>query len=550
MKNLNFTIKYLIVIIISLLYNNMVFAIDYSKICTNTQTVRVSQGISALGLILFQEKYAGEVTCGYLDTPYEPNTVPPFDFYGLQAHPGIDFPKPIGTPVYSATDGLVVYIDESVGHVAIRFDDHRVVNYYHMNSIGPISVNSKIKKGGNIGTVGKKGNASGPHLHIEVRKDYYGDWVNGQIKYRAIGSTSKFYTIDDLIKETQDPVLLIYPTVSIIESTSDNDGLVAVKFKVVDPNKDSIGWDAYLLGADNSALPGSGVNKKSATNGASGAIITVTWTATEAAQIGLQKGKNYKVGVDGFNVGGTRSVRTYSAPFTWRNSLAIASVPIVTVGADKSLTATYSVTDPDGGTLSADAYLLNGDRTPLPNNASLLTKKTTPDVSPSGTTFTAKWTTAELAKAGLQNGLFYTVGVNGYDISGIASDRAYSRVFIWNDSTNPLNSTCNEPATLISSIVPNVYSFNNGYQAFEVTCARGRTGGVRLPKPISNSIQNYSMRICAYREVNCNIPASNCRDVNATDNLDVIYSKRTSTNISHTEPIVGSLAEWVCGNEN
>lgn len=548
MININLKKWFILVFLLVLICGNKVFAIDP---CTNNQTVRDSVSIKLLARTVFNMmNYMNNASCGYLDTPY--------DVFGLQAHPGIDLPMPLGTPVYSVTDGHVIYTDKDNGHVAIRLSNGNIVNYYHMDTVvvglNKVVTNSPIKKGAQIGTVGSKGGAStGYHLHIEVRVGYTGHLPIGGVYCNG------YCTIDDLKAKTQNPVLLVTPlTVNITEVTSGSDGLVTAKFKVTDPAGSAVGWDAYLLGGDRAALSGSAANKRYAVNaadGVSGVIHTVTWTATEAAQAGLEKGKNYTVGVDGFGTNGSFSSRTYSNPFTWKNSLAVPSIPIVTVGADKSITATYSVTDPDGGTLSADAYLLKGDGNPLPNDASRLTKKTTPDGSPSGTTFTATWTAEDLAQAGLQKGLYYTVGVNGYDISGMASDRAYSRAFIWNDSTNPLNSTCNEPAMPILSIVPNVYSFNkpnpnNRYQAFEVVCTSGRTGGVRLPMPNSNLIQVYPMRICAYRETNCNIPASNCRGVNTMDDLATVYSKRNLENINQNDPIIGPLANWVCGNEN
>jgi murein DD-endopeptidase MepM/ murein hydrolase activator NlpD len=42
--------------------------------------------------------------------------------------------------------------------------------YAHQDSLG-VSKGEFVEKGDRIGTVGTSGNASGPHLHFEVRRD-------------------------------------------------------------------------------------------------------------------------------------------------------------------------------------------------------------------------------------------------------------------------------------------------------------------------------------------------------------------------------------------
>lgn len=87
-------------------------------------------------------------------------------------HDGIDIEAPIGTPVLSSKDGLVVYSGYSpIGYGNTIKVDHQgglESVYGHLDSLH-VSVGDRVQKGQLIGTVGDTGNSTGPHLHFEVR---------------------------------------------------------------------------------------------------------------------------------------------------------------------------------------------------------------------------------------------------------------------------------------------------------------------------------------------------------------------------------------------
>ena len=88
-------------------------------------------------------------------------------------HDGIDIAAPPGTPVMAADSGKVVYSDNTMkGYgnlVIIEHPDHCFTVYGH-NEENLIKEEASVKRGDTIARVGKTGNATGPHLHFEIRK--------------------------------------------------------------------------------------------------------------------------------------------------------------------------------------------------------------------------------------------------------------------------------------------------------------------------------------------------------------------------------------------
>jgi murein DD-endopeptidase MepM/ murein hydrolase activator NlpD len=85
-------------------------------------------------------------------------------------HNGVDFAAPLGTPVRTVGDGVVVQAGygPSTGNVVrIKHNDRYTTEYMHLNSISKtLRKGSRVGRGDVIGTVGRTGLASGVHLHF------------------------------------------------------------------------------------------------------------------------------------------------------------------------------------------------------------------------------------------------------------------------------------------------------------------------------------------------------------------------------------------------
>ena len=95
-------------------------------------------------------------------------------------HTGVDFACAGGTPIYAVKDGTVVvstalkYANgnyKSYGeYIVIDHHDGTMTLYAHMlPGTRSVSVNQTVVQGQQIGSVGATGNATGNHLHFEVR---------------------------------------------------------------------------------------------------------------------------------------------------------------------------------------------------------------------------------------------------------------------------------------------------------------------------------------------------------------------------------------------
>jgi murein DD-endopeptidase MepM/ murein hydrolase activator NlpD len=96
------------------------------------------------------------------------------DRFGPRAerwHPGIDFPAPLGTPVYAARSGEVVWAGWRDGYgflVTVAHGHGERSMYAHLSRID-VRVGVWIGEGVRVGLIGATGDATGPHLHFEVR---------------------------------------------------------------------------------------------------------------------------------------------------------------------------------------------------------------------------------------------------------------------------------------------------------------------------------------------------------------------------------------------
>jgi murein DD-endopeptidase MepM/ murein hydrolase activator NlpD len=92
-----------------------------------------------------------------------------------QAHPGIDYAAPIGTPVHATADGTVDFLGVQGGYGNLVILKHRgtLSTYYaHLNGFAEgLKAGSRVRQGELLGFVGRTGWTTGPHLHYELRVD-------------------------------------------------------------------------------------------------------------------------------------------------------------------------------------------------------------------------------------------------------------------------------------------------------------------------------------------------------------------------------------------
>ncbi|WP_339743265.1 M23 family metallopeptidase [uncultured Maricaulis sp.] len=92
-------------------------------------------------------------------------------------HAGIDLAAPYGTPVHAVGAGEVVF--SGWGYhgstlwgllVAVDHGDGWVTLYAHLSD-AEVQVGDQLRRDDQIGHIGTSGNATGPHVHLELRQD-------------------------------------------------------------------------------------------------------------------------------------------------------------------------------------------------------------------------------------------------------------------------------------------------------------------------------------------------------------------------------------------
>ena len=117
----------------------------------------------------------GMVGCGLPQWPVEGPIIAPFgvrwEASGPTIHRGVDIVVPSGTPVSSMSSGevrfagtmndfgLVVWVDHGDGILTV---------YAHLSEILVVE-GQAVARGETVALSGESGNATGPHLHFEIR---------------------------------------------------------------------------------------------------------------------------------------------------------------------------------------------------------------------------------------------------------------------------------------------------------------------------------------------------------------------------------------------
>lgn len=92
---------------------------------------------------------------------------------GPSFHDGIDIAAAEGTPIQAIERGEVIYSDQLRGYGNIVIVRHQggIVSVYAHNQVNLVREGQQVSRGEMIAKVGSTGRVTGPHLHLEIRKN-------------------------------------------------------------------------------------------------------------------------------------------------------------------------------------------------------------------------------------------------------------------------------------------------------------------------------------------------------------------------------------------
>ncbi len=127
------------------------------------------------GLILAAATVLAVVGCGLPRWPVEGPLIAPFGLRwgsgGPSIHRGVDIVVPTGTPVYAMSNGEIRFAGTMTDFGLVVWVDHGdaiLTIYAHLSEILVVE-GQRVTKDEALGLSGESGNATGPHLHFEIR---------------------------------------------------------------------------------------------------------------------------------------------------------------------------------------------------------------------------------------------------------------------------------------------------------------------------------------------------------------------------------------------
>ncbi len=125
--------------------------------------------------ILAATTVLGMVGCGLPQWPVEGPIIAPFgvrwEGSGPTIHRGVDIVVPTGTPVYAMSSGVVSFAGTMTDFGLVVWVDHGdaiLTVYAHLSEILVVD-GQAVSRDEALGLSGESGNATGPHLHFEIR---------------------------------------------------------------------------------------------------------------------------------------------------------------------------------------------------------------------------------------------------------------------------------------------------------------------------------------------------------------------------------------------
>lgn len=116
---------------------------------------------------------AAQLGKGKFIWPAEGPVNSPYGERNGRKHDGIDVGGDEGDPVIASAGGEVVFADKLGGYgnlIIVKHDDGFFTAYAH-NEKNLVDKGDSVKQGQRIAKMGRTGNASGDHLHFEVRDE-------------------------------------------------------------------------------------------------------------------------------------------------------------------------------------------------------------------------------------------------------------------------------------------------------------------------------------------------------------------------------------------
>jgi murein DD-endopeptidase MepM/ murein hydrolase activator NlpD len=141
-------------------------------LCGGTAISAASLAGSAQGVAFLKPLHHSRISQGFGCTSFG---MEPIDLGcpGGHWHSGIDLAAARGTTVMATLPGVTTVVLSATGyglHVLIDHGGGLTSLYGHLDTV-TVSSGEYVAGGEVIGTVGSSGNASGPHLHFEIRRD-------------------------------------------------------------------------------------------------------------------------------------------------------------------------------------------------------------------------------------------------------------------------------------------------------------------------------------------------------------------------------------------